>query len=104
MIVEERIYTAHPGKLNSFLSVYEKLGLPLQRKYLENLVGYFTSEIGTLNLAVHLWRYEDLEDRRARRARMAADPAFAVYMAEAMPLLQAMENRILLPTAFSPMK
>lgn len=104
MIVEERIYTAHPGKLNTFLSVYEELGLPLQLKYLENMVGYFTSEIGTLNLAVHLWRYEDLEDRRERRGRMAADPAFSHYMAQAMPLLQAMENRILLPTSFSALK
>ncbi|MGE0846895.1 MAG: NIPSNAP family protein [Flavobacteriaceae bacterium] len=104
MLVEERIYLAHPGKMGEFLKIYEAEALPLQLKYLENMVGFFTSEIGTLNQIVHMWKYESLDDRAARRARMAADPAFPAYLAKATPLLAKMENRILIPTSFSALR
>jgi len=42
--------------------------LPVQQKFLGGLVGFFTCEIGTLNRIVHMWKYESLADREARRA------------------------------------
>ena len=71
MIVEERIYTAIHGKVTRIRTMYEAEGLAIQRPILGHLVGYFTSEIGTLNQIVHLWAYEDLADR-ARNARHVA--------------------------------
>ena len=58
----------------------------------------------TLNQVVHLWRYESQADREARRAAMAADPAWGDYLrvSEEAGLLVAQENRILKPTDFSP--
>jgi len=106
MILEVRTYTAHPGKTAQWLEYYEKHGLPVQEKYLGGLVGFFTSEIGTLNQIVHMWRYESLADREARRGAMAKDPAWHQFLrgqAQPSPLV-SQESRILIPTSFSPMK
>ncbi len=102
MIVEERIYTALPGKALEYVRMYEAEGLAIQRPILGNLVGYFTTELGPLNQIVHLWAYEDLADRAARRATLLADPRWKAYSAKVVPLLHTQENRILVPAPFSP--
>ena len=102
MIVEERIYTALPGKSLEYVRMYEAEGLAIQRPILGNLVGYFTSEIGTLNQIVHLWAYEDLADRAARRSTLLSNPEWKAYSAKVVPLLLTQENKILMPAPFSP--
>ena len=102
MIVEERTYTALPGESLEYVRMYEAEGLAIQRPILGHLVGYFTSEIGTLNQVVHLWAYEDLADRAARRATLLSDPRWKAYSAKVVPLLLNQENRILVPAPFSP--
>ncbi len=105
MIVDHRTYTTYPGKLAPFLKVYEEKGLPLQLKYLQNMVGWYQSmDIGPLNQVVHMWAYEDLADRAARRAKLNADPDWQVYLQEATPFLMSMENKILNPTPFFDLK
>jgi len=96
MIVDHRTYTVHPGKLNDYLKIYQELGLPLQQKHLGKLVGWYTSmDIGPLNQVVHLWAYDDLADRAARRAALAKEPGWGEFLKQGMPLLQSMENKIL---------
>jgi hypothetical protein len=102
MIVEERIYTAIPGKAQEYVRRYQEEGLAIQRPILGNLLGYFTSEIGTLNQIVHLWAYQDLADRAARRAKLLSDPRWKAYSATVVPLLLSQENKILVPAPFSP--
>ena len=55
---------------------------------------------------MHLWAYDSQADRETRRNAMAADPAWATYLAEVgkRDVLVKMENRIVRPTAFSPVK
>ncbi len=38
MIVDHRTYELQPGRLREFLALYEKEGLPVQKKHLGNLV------------------------------------------------------------------
>jgi hypothetical protein len=102
MIVEQRTYTALPGRMLEYVAMYQAEGLAIQRPILGNLVGYFTSEIGTLNQIVHMWAYEDLADRAARREKLLSDPRWKAYSAKVTPLLLNQENRILTPTVFSP--
>jgi hypothetical protein len=104
MIVEERIYTAQPGKTQEWVAYYGEHGLPIQQRLLGKLIGFFTSEIGTLNQIVHIWAYDSLAHREQCRAAMAKDPAWQAYLKEAPKVLQAQETRILVPTAFSPLK
>jgi hypothetical protein len=106
VILEVRTYTAQTGGAARWLDYYEKHGLPVQQKYLGGLVGFFTSEIGALNQIVHMWKYESLGDREARRAAMAKDPdwhAFLKGQPQPSPLI-SQASQILVPTSFSPLK
>ena len=104
MIVDMRIYTARPGKLNAFVKLYKDYAWELQQKYLGRCLGWYTVAEGPLNQVVHFWAYENQGDREARRAAMAADPDWAVYLkhSEEAGYLIAQENRFLKPTDFSP--
>lgn len=100
MIVEQRTYTTQPGKVREYLALYEAEGLPLQRRLLGRLVGYYRSEFGALNQVIHLWAYTDLNEREQRRAAMLADPDFQAYVRKMLPLLVSQESRILVPAPF----
>lgn len=95
MIIDHRTYELQPGRLREFLALYEKEGLP---------VGYFTTEVGNVNEIVHIWAYKDLADRTQRRAAMAADPAWQAYLQKSREFMKTMNNKILVPTSFSPTK
>lgn len=102
MIIEERIYTCRAGQARRYTEMYAAEGLAIQRPILGHLVGYFTTEFGPLNQVVHLWAYADLADREERRARLLVLPAWIEYAAKVQPLVLTQENKILLPTPFSP--
>ena|SRR5271165_582805 len=102
MIIEERIYTCYCGKAAQYVKMYEAEGLAIQRPILGNLVGYFTTELGPLNQVVHMWAYESLEDRAQRRAKLGSNPDWIAYAAKVQPLVLTQENKILVPTSFSP--
>lgn len=101
MIVEQRTYTLHPGRLPQFLELVERQGLAIQTPVLGEPLGYFTVEIGELNQAVHLWGFADLADRDSRRSRLAALPQWQQFAPLVLPLIQRMRSQILKPTAFS---
>ena len=102
MIVDLRIYTCRPNHMAEFVALYEAEAWPIQRKYLERCLGWYTTVEGALNTVVHLWGYEDQADRERRRNAMAADPAWQSYLRKAgeKGLLVSMENRIVRPTGF----
>ena len=104
MIVEERIYTLHAGKVPEMMKLYGEEGLPLQQRYLGKFVGYFSTETGNLNQVVFMWGFDSLDDRAARREKMAQDPAWQAYLKKVQPLLVTQENRILRPAPFSPIR
>ncbi|WP_223479455.1 NIPSNAP family protein [Oricola indica] len=102
MIIEKRTYTFHPGKVQEFLELYEREGLPLHTKYLP-LAGYFVSDIGTLNQVITMWRYESMADREEKRAALYADPEWTAFAPKTTHMIQKMETTILRPTPWSPL-
>lgn len=104
MIVEERCYTLQAGRAKEWIDFYEQHAWPLQQKYLGRCLGFFVTELGTLNQVVHLWAYDDLGHRERARAEMLKDPAWKVF-AEGFPrVVLSQEARILKPTSFSPLQ
>ena len=101
MIVEERIYMLKPGALPEFMRLYEAEGWKVHTRHLGQPLGYYTSEIGKLNLVVSLWRYESWEERERRRAGLYGDPEWLAAVAKITPLIESMENRILKPAPFA---
>src|ERR1700757_3601808 len=81
MIFDHRTYNIKPNRLGKFLETYERLALPLQRKYLGEPYGFFVTHIGPMSRVVHLWQYENLADREQRRDAMEADPEWRAYRA-----------------------
>lgn len=102
MIVEQRTYRFKPGGVPKFMALYQAGPLEIQKRVLGNLLGYFVTELGPLNETVHLWGYDSLDARTQRRAALMADPAWRAFLTEILPLLDAQETKILLPTGFSP--
>ena len=72
MIHELRTYTLLPKKAPEFLKLTRKVGFEIRSKH-SKCLGYWTSEIGDLNQAVHLWEYEDFAHRTQTRAALAED-------------------------------
>ncbi len=103
MIVEERTYQLHVGKVPEYLKLYGEEGRAIQEPILGHMVGWFTaSDIGDLNRIVQLWAYEDLADRAARRAKMGADPSWQAFVRKLQPLIASQHSRILTPAPWSP--
>lgn len=101
MIVDHRTYAVKPGKLGEWLKLYETLAYPLQLEYLgRNLGWYVSNDIGPLSQVVHMWAYDSLADREARRDAMAKDPKWSEFLAQSAHLLDSMENKILRPAPF----
>ena len=104
MLVEMRTYTTHPGRLREYLALYQAEGLAIQQRILGRMVGYYSSEIGELNQVVHLWAYQDLEDRRIRREKLHETPQWLECLRKIRPMIKTMENRIMYPASFSPIR
>ena len=104
MIVEQRDYHVFTGKLNEVVSMYESEGIELQQRHLGTLVGVFTTDVGALSTYTALWAYESYAEREQRRASLQADPDWKDFLARLQPLLHTQQNRILIPTSFSPLR
>lgn len=102
MIVEERIYVLAPGKVRAYLDAYESEGMAIQKPILGRMVGYFSTEVGPLNQIVHMWAYDDMNDRMRRRAELAADSRWQAYLSKVRGFVVSQENKILMPAPFSP--
>ena len=104
MIVEERTYHVHTGKLAEVVRLYADEGTAIQQRILGGLVGAFTVDVGALSSIVQLWAYDSYAERERRRAELQADDGWRDFLGRLQPLLHTQENRILVPTAFSPLK
>lgn len=104
MIVELRDYHIHTGKLRELVELYESEGIALQQEILGGLIGWFTTDVGALSTAVSLWGYESGDEREERRARLQSDPRWQSFVTRIQPLIHTQQNRILVPTAFSPIR
>jgi hypothetical protein len=104
LIVEQRDYHVFTGKLNELVKLYEEEGIELQRRYLGNLLGVFTTDVGALSTYTSMWGYDSYGEREERRARLQADERWRGFLARIQPLIHTQQNRILIPTSFSPIR
>ena len=104
MIVEQRDYHVFTGKLNELVRLYEEEGIAIQQEILGCLIGVFTTDVGALSTFTSMWGYDSFAEREQRRARLQADDRWREFLARIQPLIHTQQNRILLPTAFSPIR
>jgi hypothetical protein len=104
LIVEQRDYHVFTGKLNELVRLYADEGVAIQEEHLGGLIGVFTTDIGALSTYTSLWGYDSFAEREQRRARLQADERWQAFLARIQPLIHTQQNRILVPTGFSPIK
>jgi hypothetical protein len=104
VIVEERTYHVHTGKLGELVRLYAEEGTELQQRHLGNLIGAFTVDVGDLSSIVQMWGYDSFAERERRRALLQADEAWKTFLPKIQPLIHTQRNRILIPTPFSPLR
>jgi hypothetical protein len=100
MFYEIRTYRLKNGAIPSYLQSVGDEGIAVQKSHLGRLVGYFFSEIGPINEIVHIWAYDSLDDREARRARLAADPAWLAFLPKIRDLIEVADSKIMKPAPF----
>lgn len=104
MILEQRDYHVTTGKLPELVRLYAEEGIAIQAEVLGGFVGAFTTDVGALSTYTHLWRYDSYAEREQRRAALQARDDWRAFLAKIQPLIHTQQNRILVPTPFSPIK
>jgi delta 1-pyrroline-5-carboxylate dehydrogenase len=104
VIVEERTYHVHTGKLAEVVRLYADEGTAIQQRILGHLIGAFTVDIGDLSSIVQLWGYDSFAERERRRGELQADPGWKDLLTRLTPMLHTQRSRILIPTSFSPIQ
>jgi hypothetical protein len=104
MILEQRDYHVYTGKLAELVRLYATEGIAVQQEILGGFVGAFTTDIGALSTYTSMWRYESFAEREERRGRLQADERWQAFLPKIQPLIHTQQNRILLPTGFSPLR
>jgi hypothetical protein len=104
VLLDVRTYRTLPGRVAAQLELYKKYGYPVQLRYMGEPLCYAVAETGELNTYTHVWVYESAADREAKRAKMAADPDWKVFLAENAKAGHIVEqkNCLMVPTEFSP--
>ncbi|MEK7880179.1 MAG: NIPSNAP family protein [candidate division NC10 bacterium] len=101
-VYEFRTYRLYPGRVADWLATF-KSGLAAREKY-SKLFGLWSSDVGELNRVAHLWGYTDLNHRAQVRKDSLADPVWKETVGKLAQFMQLMENKLLIPTEFSPLR
>ena len=104
MILEQRDYHVTTGRLNELVGLYADEGIAIQQEHLGGFVGAFTTDVGALSTYTSLWRYDSYDERERRRGRLQADERWKSFLGRIQPLIHTQQNRILVPTSFSPLQ
>ena len=101
-VYEYRYYRCAVGKAGNWIGHFKE-ALPNRQKY-SKIVGLWQTEIGQPNEVSHLWVYPDLNARTEARARLGEDETWREFQRTGRPYLRELNNVLLQPTNFSPLK
>ena len=96
MLFELRTYNLKPYSVPEFEKRFAE-GVETRVKY-SPLVGFWHTDIGPLNQVLHLWKYENLQERADVRAASVKDPS-GLWPPKVMDLVESQESDILIPGA-----
>jgi hypothetical protein len=97
MIYEFRFYDIKPRMMGDYQATVDK-ALAGGRLNYSSLFGYWYTEFGPLNQALHIWPYRDLEERRRVREQVAN---LGYWPPATGPMLAAQTSEIYLPAPFN---
>jgi hypothetical protein len=101
-IYELRMYRFNPGMAGPWSQAFKGI-MPVREKYSKN-VGIWTGEAPQPNEVLHMWAYPSFEARMKARGELFKDPEWLAFVQKGAGAIVEMNNVMLLPTDYSPMK
>ena len=103
-LYEMRTYNVYVGRMAEVVKLYGDEGWPALENggFSAKLVGYFTSDVGTLHQLVHLWKFDDDADRRNHWGTLFRDDAFMSFATQLRPLLSNQTVQLLNEAPWGP--
>lgn len=103
-IYEKRTYDIKVGHMTEVIRLYGDEGAPALEAggFMENLVGYFTSDTGRLHQLIHIWRFDDDAARRDFWKRLFADDEFMKFAVQIRQHIEAQDVQLLNPAPWGP--
>ena len=108
MIYETRVYRCLPGRLPALIKRFETITLKLWEKHGIKQAGFFTTVVGESNQTLtYLLEWDSFAEREKKWNGIMSDPEWVAARGDSEkdgPILAKINNKILVPTAFSAMK
>ena len=103
MLIDHRVYYIAAGRLEEAVQLYKDYGYKVQTEYLGQPIAFMRATAKGDDTYVHMWRYENEEDRLAKRNKLQADPRWQLYVEKlhAEHLLEKQDTRLLEHVDFS---
>ena len=96
MIYELRTNTVKPGTLGDMVKAASTVSRDIRKDDYGKLEGYWSTEIGPLNQVMHMWSYNNFDERARLRAELAKNPRWTgEYLPLIRPLLVRQDIRLL---------
>src|SRR3979490_493051 len=96
MIYELRTYAVKPGTLGDMVKAASTVSRDIRKDAYGKLEGYWSTEIGPLNQVMHMWSYNNFDERARLRAELAKNPRWTgEYLPLIRPLLVRQDIRLL---------
>ena len=103
-LYELRTYQVAVGKMKEAVEAYTNKGWPALKKVGcdKKLVGYFISDTGGLHQIIHLWKFDDDDDRRNHWGSLFSNDDFMDFANYLRPLLLSQHNQLLNASPWGP--
>jgi len=98
-VYEMRVYQYQPGSIPTVIERWRE-ALEGGRLELSPLAACMSSEIGQLNVWIHIWPYASMEDRDRIRVQSFQ---LETWPPKTREFLISMQNKLMIPASFSPM-
>lgn len=103
-IYEKRTYDIKVGHMAEVVRLYSEEGAPALEAggFMQDLVGYFTSDTGRLHQLIHIWRFDDDAARRDFWKRLFADESFMTFAVQIREHIESQDVQLLNPAPWGP--
>jgi hypothetical protein len=109
MLYEWRIYSAIPGRMEALNERFANTTLRMFEKHGIKVIGFWEAVIGTSNTLYYMLAFNDMAHREKAWNAFASDAEWLKAKKETEdraggPLVERVENALLKPTRYSPLK
>ncbi|XP_048359773.1 protein NipSnap homolog 3B-like isoform X2 [Sphaerodactylus townsendi] len=91
-IFELRTYDIKPEKTKEFMELVSR-NIHIRTVHSE-MIGFWTAELGSMNKAFHIWKYDNFAHRAAARKAVVSDKEWQEKLSAILPLLKTQDMEI----------